>query len=89
MRSLTKGLLLGAIGSAAAITFYAHYIERAGVRLDRFTVPMDKPGIPPQGLTSCICPIYICGKRNDSNAQARQLAPGAGLRRIRPVGPDR
>ena len=51
MRSLTKGLLLGAIGSAAAITFYAHYVERACVRLDRFTVPVDKPGIPPQGLT--------------------------------------
>jgi len=47
MRSLTKGLLLGTIGAAAAIAFYARYVERARVRLDYFTVPVDKPGIPP------------------------------------------
>jgi uncharacterized protein len=51
MRPLTKGLLFGTIGAAAALAFYARYIERARVQLDRFIVPVDKLGIPPQGLT--------------------------------------
>jgi hypothetical protein len=38
MRPLTKGLLLGTIGAAAATAFYARFVERARVRLDRFTV---------------------------------------------------
>ena len=51
MRSLTKGLLFGTIGAAAAIALL-HTLRRARTRqLDRFTVPVDKPGIPPQGLT--------------------------------------
>jgi uncharacterized protein len=51
MRSLTKCLMLGMLGTAAAIGFYSRYVEQARVRLDRFTLPVDKPGIPPQGLT--------------------------------------
>ena len=71
MRPLTKGLLLGTISAAAAIAFYARFVERARVRLDRFTVPMDKPGIPPQGLT--ILHLSDLHLRESGAIQARKL----------------
>jgi uncharacterized protein len=72
MRPLTKGLLLGTMGAAAAIAFYARFVERASVRLDRFTVPVDKPGIPPQGLT--ILHLSDLHLREGGIIQARKLA---------------
>ena len=46
------GWLTGlAIGACAALALYAHRVERARVSLDRFTVPIDSPGIPETGLT--------------------------------------
>ena len=71
MRSLTRGLLLGTFGAAAAIGFYARYVERARVRLDCFTVPMDKPGIPPQGLT--ILHLSDLHLRDGGTIQVRKL----------------
>jgi len=40
-----------AIGAGAGLAFYAHRVERARVSLDRFAIPIDKPGIPEAGLT--------------------------------------
>ena len=71
MRPLMKRLLLGTLGAAAAIVFYARFVERARVRLDRFTVPMDKPGIPPQGLT--ILHLSDLHLRESGAIQARKL----------------
>jgi predicted MPP superfamily phosphohydrolase len=71
MRSLMKGLLLGTIGAAAAIAFYARFVERARVRLDRFTVPVDKPGIPAQGLT--ILHLSDLHLREGGTIQTRKL----------------
>ena len=43
-------LLLTALGGAAGGLFYAYFIERSHVRLDRFTIEVDKPGLPPEGV---------------------------------------
>ena len=46
------GWLIGvAAGAGAGLALYAHRVERAHVSLDRFTVPIDKSGIPEAGLT--------------------------------------
>ncbi len=46
------GWLIGAaIGGGAGLALYAHRVEHARVSLDRFTVTIDKPGIPVAGLT--------------------------------------
>lgn len=46
--------LLGAaatLTAAGGVAFYANRVERTRVQLDRFTLRVDKPGLPPQGLT--------------------------------------
>lgn len=43
-------LLLAALGGAAGGLFYAYFIERSRVRLDRFTIEVDKAGLPPEGI---------------------------------------
>ncbi|MCU0501476.1 MAG: metallophosphoesterase [Anaerolineae bacterium] len=71
MRPRMKGLLLGSIGAAAAIVCYARFVELARVQLDRFTVPVDKRGIPPQGLT--ILHLSDLHLRESGAIQARKL----------------
>ena len=56
---------------AATTAFYARFVERARVRLDRFTVPVDKPGIPPQGLI--ILHLSDLHLRENGVIQARKL----------------
>jgi predicted MPP superfamily phosphohydrolase len=51
MRIRWKRLLAGAAALGAAGLLYARFIERADVRLDRFTLRVDKPGLPPEGIT--------------------------------------
>ncbi len=45
-----RTLLLTALGGAAGGLFYAYFIERSRVRLDRFTIEVDKAGLPPEGI---------------------------------------
>lgn len=51
MSHTLRNLLLAGLGSVAGGLFYAYFIERAQIRLDRFTVEIDKPGLPPAGVT--------------------------------------
>ncbi|OQA41566.1 MAG: putative metallophosphoesterase [Chloroflexi bacterium ADurb.Bin325] len=48
--SVRKALLAAGV-AAGLILLYGRYIERGRVRLDRFTVEVDRPGLPPQGVT--------------------------------------
>jgi hypothetical protein len=77
MRALAKGMLLGTLGAAAMAFIYARFIERTRVRLDRFVVAVDKPGIPPQGLT--ILHLSDLHLRAGGRVQARKLT---NLRRL-------
>jgi predicted MPP superfamily phosphohydrolase len=43
-------LIGGAAGAVAGVALYAHRVARARVSLDRFTVPIDKPGVPQEGI---------------------------------------
>jgi predicted MPP superfamily phosphohydrolase len=63
------GLLAGA---GALATVYALLIERARVQLDRFTVEVDRPGLPPQGLTILHLSDLHC--RGADPVQRRKLA---------------
>jgi hypothetical protein len=78
MRRRLFAALIGAAGVATvAAAFYARFIERAQVHLDRFTIAVDKPGLPPDGLTILHLSDLHC--RADSGTQARKLAR---LRRV-------
>ncbi|PKO23936.1 MAG: hypothetical protein CVU38_01580 [Chloroflexi bacterium HGW-Chloroflexi-1] len=48
---MTRWIARAVAGAGLAAAFYALLIERARIRLDRFTVTIDKPGLPPDGLT--------------------------------------
>jgi predicted MPP superfamily phosphohydrolase len=61
------------------MTLYARFVERTLVQLDRFTFPVAKPGLPPEGLTILHLSDLHC--RADSRrsplgggTQARKLA---------------
>jgi predicted MPP superfamily phosphohydrolase len=62
----------GAIGVGAAIALYARFVERARVRLDRFTVPINKAGLPAEGLV--ILHLSDLHLRQNGAIQARKLA---------------
>lgn len=54
MRRVARGLIFGGAGAAAvglAAYWYAHRVERLRVSLERATIEVDKPGLPPDGLT--------------------------------------
>lgn len=51
MSRLIRKSLLAAGAAAGLALLYGRYIERGRVRLDRFTVEVDRPGLPPQGVT--------------------------------------
>ncbi len=62
---------MGGAGAAAlglAAYYYAHHVERVRVSLDRATVVVDKPGLPPGGLTI----LHL------SDFHFRRARPGAG-----------
>lgn len=72
MRALVKGMLLGTLGTAVMASIYARFIERTRVRLDRFVVAVDKPGLPPQGLTILhLSDLHLCA---GGRVQAHKLA---------------
>ena len=77
MRSWITNLLYGAAGAGALTLLYARLIERTRVLLDHFTVTVDKPGLPPGGLT--ILHLSDFHLQEDGWAQARKLA---ALRRL-------
>lgn len=51
MRGRAAPVLLGGAAVLGAGLLYARFIERAHVRLDRFTLRLDKSGLPPEGIT--------------------------------------
>lgn len=51
MNRWITGSLLAALAAGALGAWYAIGIERTQVQLERFTVPIDAPGLPPEGLT--------------------------------------
>ncbi len=51
MSRLIRKTLLAAGAAAGLALLYGRYIERGRVRLDRFTVEVDRPGLPAQGVT--------------------------------------
>jgi predicted MPP superfamily phosphohydrolase len=46
-----KRLLAVTLGVGAATLLYARFVEPQRVSLDRYVVPIDRPGLPPDGLT--------------------------------------
>jgi predicted MPP superfamily phosphohydrolase len=43
--------LTACLGAGALIALYAHFVEPVRVQLDRFTLAVDLPGLPAEGLT--------------------------------------
>jgi uncharacterized protein len=60
------------LGMGTLATLYAVFIERARVQLDEYTVKIDKPGLPPEGLTILHVSDLHCRKHD--RVQARKLA---------------
>lgn len=50
MKKWIGGALLGATVAGVGMALYASQVERADVQVDRFTVEVDRPGLPPDGL---------------------------------------
>ena len=71
MKRWIGGVLLGSAAAAGAL-FYATQVERGDVRLDRFTVDIDRPGIPQAGIT--ILHLSDLHFRPGGRAQARKIA---------------
>ncbi len=72
MSRLIRKTLLAAGAAAGLALLYGRYIERGRVRLDRFTVEVDKPGLPPQGITILhLSDLHI---RKHEPVQATKLA---------------
>jgi predicted MPP superfamily phosphohydrolase len=72
MQRWLKGALLAAAGAGALAALYARFIERATVTLDRYTITVDKPGLPAEGLTILHLSDLHC--RAASYTQRRKLA---------------
>ena len=72
MKTWLAGMLAAAAGAGAAVALYARFIERKQIRLDRFTVRVDKPGLPPGGLTILHLSDLHC--RATDPVQTRKLA---------------
>ncbi|MCX6028631.1 MAG: metallophosphoesterase [Chloroflexi bacterium] len=72
MKSWIAGAMAAAAGVGAFVALYARFIERTQIRLDRFTVRVDKPGLPPGGLTILHLSDLHC--RATDPVQTRKLA---------------
>jgi uncharacterized protein len=69
--------LLGGAGAAVSALIYALWIERVRVQLDRRTIRIDKPGLPPEGIT--VLHLSDFHFRSGGRIQARKVA---NLRRL-------
>ena len=67
-----RRFILGLLGLGALAALYALLVERTRVQLDRFTIPVDKPGLPPQGLT--VLHLSDFHFRARDRVQARKVA---------------
>jgi predicted MPP superfamily phosphohydrolase len=77
MRTRWKQMLAGVAGLGMFGALYARFLEPGQVYLDRFTVAMDRPGLPPEGLTLLHLTDLHCRTRD-----AVQTARLARLRRL-------
>jgi uncharacterized protein len=66
------GALLGAATFGLGAALYALFLERTRVQLDRYTVPVTKPGLPPGGIT--ILHLSDFHFRAGGRIQARKIA---------------
>ncbi len=62
----------GAILVGASVALYASQVERAEVQLDRFTVEVDRPGLPPDGIV--VLHLSDFHFRAGGRVQARKIA---------------
>ena len=69
---MTRWIARAVAGASLAAAFYALLIERVRIRLDRFTVTVNKPGIPHDGLT--ILHLSDLHLRANDPVQALKLA---------------
>ena len=72
MRKWIGGALVGTVLAGAGVALYASQVERADVRLDRFTVEVDRPGLPPDGIVILHLSDFHFGA--GSRVQARKIA---------------
>jgi predicted MPP superfamily phosphohydrolase len=72
MKRWIGGAALGAALAGAGVVWYASQVERADVQLDRFTVEIDRPGLPPEGVT--ILHLSDFHFRAGGRVQARKVA---------------
>jgi uncharacterized protein len=63
---------LGVVLAGASAAFYASQVERADVQLDRFTVAVDRPGLPPDGIV--VLHLSDFHFRAGGRVQARKIA---------------
>jgi predicted MPP superfamily phosphohydrolase len=66
------GAALGAALVGAGVAWYTSQAERTDVQLDRFTVEIDRPGLPPEGVT--ILHLSDFHFRAGGRVQARKIA---------------
>jgi len=67
-----RKVVLGTLGVGFLTALYALFVERTQVQLDRFTVRVNKPGLPPEGLT--ILHLSDFHFRASGRVQARKIA---------------
>ncbi|OIO91925.1 MAG: hypothetical protein AUK03_10425 [Anaerolineae bacterium CG2_30_64_16] len=72
MRRWIREVVVAALGAGALAGGYAALIERTRARLDRFTVTVDRPGLPPEGVT--ILHLSDFHFRSGGRVQARKIA---------------
>ena len=72
MKRWIGGAALGAVLAGAGAAWYASQVERADVQLDRFTVEIDRPGLPPEGVT--LLHLSDFHFRAGGRVQARKIA---------------
>ena len=72
MKKWIGGALLGATVAGVGIALYASQVERADVQLDRFTVEVDRPGLPPDGVV--VLHLSDFHFRAGGRVQARKIA---------------
>ncbi len=72
MKRWIGGAVLGAAVAGVGAILYATQVERTDVQLDRFTVEIDRPDIPPEGIT--VLHLSDFHFRAGGRVQARKIA---------------
>jgi predicted MPP superfamily phosphohydrolase len=72
MKKWIGGALAGAALAGVGAALYASQVERVDVRLDRFTVEVDRPGLPPDGIV--VLHLSDFHFRAGNRVQARKIA---------------